>query len=296
MALPATLETDDSLGLTQERFGFTVFLSVCVHVIIILGVGFTFTADPRPATSLEITLATYQSAEAPDDADFLAQANQQGSGSEEQTLAPASPVDSPFADEHIQDINKFLQERPAQAASAPSDDIVATPAQNGPAPDQQADNLVADLPEVNNLDAPDLNDRIASLRAQLDLHRQEYAKRPRRYTITSASTREADDALYLDNWRKRIESVGNQNYPQEATTQGIYGTLRLMVAIRPDGSIDDIRILRSSGERLLDEAAIHIVQLAAPFDAFSDEMRSRVDILEVIRTWQFQRGNTFSSF
>jgi len=295
MALAATLDSEDSLGLTQERFGFTVFLSVCVHVMIILGVGFTFTAEQRPATSLEITLATYQSAQAPDDADFLAQANQQGSGSEAEALAPASPVESPFNDERIQDISEFLQERPTQAAPRPTDDIIATPAQNTAA-DRQADTVVADTPNLNNIETPDLNDRIASLRAQLDLHRQEYAKRPRRYTITSASTREADDAQYLDNWRKRIESIGNQNYPEQATSQGIYGNLRLMVSINPDGSIDDIRILRSSGERVLDEAAVRIVQLAAPFDPFPEQMRQRMDILEVIRTWQFQRGNTFSSF
>ena len=296
MAAALPMELEDSLGITQERFGFTMFLSVCVHVIIILGVGFTFTAPPKAVTNLEITLATYQSTTAPDDPDFLAQANQQGSGSESDALAPASDVQSPFTDEHIRDLSDFLQERPTQSAAQRLDDIIATPAANAPTPDQLADTAVPEAPNLSNADSTNLNDAVASLRAQLDLHRQEYAKRPRRYTITSASTREAADALYLDNWRKRIESVGNQNYPQQATSQGIYGTLRLMVSIRPDGSIEDIRLLRSSGERVLDEAAINIVQLAAPFDPFPPEMKAKVDVLEVIRTWQFQRGNTFSSF
>jgi protein TonB len=119
---------------------------------------------------------------------------------------------------------------------------------------------------------------------------------PRRHTISSAATQASRDAAYLDAWRKRIEAVGNKNYPSAASTDGIYGALRLMVAINPDGSVNDIRILRSSGQRVLDEAAVRIVQLSAPFQPFPADMRKDVDVLEIIRTWQFQRGNTFSSF
>jgi protein TonB len=146
------------------------------------------------------------------------------------------------------------------------------------------------------MDTRQLGDAVATLKAQLDLQRQEFAKRPRRYTITSASTKADRDAIYLDNWRKRIEGVGNLNYPTAASEQGIYGTLRVLVAINPDGTVNDIRILRSSGERVLDEAAVRIVQLSAPFQPFPPAMRAEVDVLEIIRTWQFQRGNTFSSF
>src|SRR5690606_10592695 len=131
--------------------------------------------------------------------------------------------------------------------------------------------LTTPLDDLSSMTPVELSDAASSLQAQLDLHRQEYAKRPRRYTISSASTKEARDALYLDNWRKRIEAIGNLNYPSQATEQGIYGTLRVMVALNPDGSVNDIRILRSSGERVLDEAAVRIVQLAAPFEAFPPE-------------------------
>jgi protein TonB len=155
---------------------------------------------------------------------------------------------------------------------------------------------VPDKKNLSKLDSKSLGDAVASLQAQLDVHRQEYAKRPKRYTISSASTRESRDAVYLDNWRKRIEGIGNLNYPEEATKNGIYGTLRLMVSINPDGTINDIRILRSSGERVLDAAAIRIVQLSAPFEALPPAMHKDIDILEIIRTWQFQRGNTFTSF
>ena len=283
----------DSLGLTQDRFGFTMFLSVCVHVMLILGLGFMIAEERSQPASMEVTLAQYRSTEAPEDPDFIAQANQEGSGTEDEALAPATPVEAPLNANEIRDAEAYLQERPTAPAQA--EQIVATEsatpqpaAAEAPAPTAPTN--------LNGTTQSSTNDTLASLRAQLDLRRQEYAKRPRRYTISSASTKEAYDALYLDNWRKRIEAVGNLNYPTQASAQGIYGTLRVMVALNPDGSVSDIRILRSSGERVLDEAAVNIVRLAAPFDPFPAELRTKVDVLEIIRTWQFHRGDTFSSF
>jgi protein TonB len=293
-----SFEQGDSLGLTQERFGFTMFMSVCVHVMLILGVGFTIAPDRAPSTSMAVTLAQYRSTEAPEDADFLAQANQQGSGSEEDTLAPASPFESRFNADEIREVNDFLQERPTTPVREASDRVIASskPAAEALPPEEETPVDPSDPVALNSMTPTELNNTVASLQAQLDLHRQEYAKRPRRYTISSASTREDRDALYLDNWRKRIEAIGNLNYPAQASVQGIYGMLRVMVALNPDGTVNDIRILRSSGERVLDEAAIRIVQLAAPFEPFPPEMRANVDVLEIIRTWQFHRGDTFSSF
>lgn len=284
---------EDSLGLTQERFGFTLFVSLCVHAVLILGVGFTV-ASQSPSGTLDITLASFESELAPEDADFLAQANQQGSGSEAESLAPATDVLARFSDTVI----RAVDDPPQQLATQPppaEQQTVATDSATAVLRSETVDpaDTPAERDEASPPD-PDPVDEIASLQAQLDLHRQAYAQRPRRYTLTSASTKQDADALYLDSWRKRIEAVGNSNYPHEAT--GIYGSLRLMVALDPDGSVRDIRILRSSGEQVLDNAAIRIVQLAAPFEPFPGELRSRMDVLEIIRTWQFHRGDTFSSF
>jgi protein TonB len=288
-----TLELDgDSLGLTQDRFGFTMFLSVCVHVMLILGLGFTMATGRDESSTMGVTLAQYRSAEAPEDADFIAQANQEGSGTEDEALAPASPIEAPLNANEIRDVEDFLQERPT--SPVPAEQVLAT---EGNAPQAQAAVNAPTAPAATNGTTPaNRTDTLASLQAQLDLRRQEYAKRPRRYKISSASTKEAYDALYLDNWRKRIEAIGNANYPAQASAGGIYGTLRVMVALNPDGSVNDIRILRSSGERVLDEAAVDIVRLAAPFDPFPPELRAKVDVLEIIRTWQFHRGDTFTSF
>ena len=291
----ATLDIEgDSLGLTQERFGFTVFLSVCVHVMLILGLGFTVVKESNNTSSLEVTLASYRSAKAPEDADFIAQANQEGSGSEDETLAPATPFESRFNDNEIREVSDYLEERPTAPPQA-AEQVLTSTNSDIPLPDT-AESEPAPPADAGPVTPVDRNDTISSLRAQLDLRRQEYAKRPRRYTISSASTKEAYDALYLDNWRKRIEAIGNLNYPYQASAEGIYGTLRVMVSINPDGTVNDIRILRSSGERVLDEAAINIVKLAAPFAPFPPELSANVDVLEIIRTWQFHQGDTFSSF
>lgn len=285
---------DDSLGPTQERFGFTLFVSLCVHAVLILGVSFTV-ASTRPDRMLDITLALFESAEAPEDADFLAQANQVGSGSEDQVLAPATDVEARFSDTVIRDVADFLEERPTSPPATETPRI-ATRSDAMTEDSVVRDPLDDAEPDTERVERQDASEDIASLQAQLDLHRQAYANRPRRYTLTSASTKQDADALYLDSWRKRIEAVGNVNYPHEASAAGIYGSLRMMVALNPDGSVRDIRILRSSGERVLDEAAVRIVQLASPFEPFSADLRSRVDVLEIIRTWQFHRGDTFTSF
>ncbi|HTQ98645.1 MAG TPA: energy transducer TonB [Candidatus Acidoferrum sp.] len=281
----------DSLGLTQERLGFTLFMSLCVHAVLILGVGFTLKVAPKIVSSMEITLASYKSNEAPDNPDFLAQANQKGSGTADRKLAPATPRNAPFVSNSVRNIERFMQERPT--APAPDSKAIVARANGDNASTPAPDPLKHDL---SKLDSKSLGNEVASLQAQLDLQRQEYAKRPRKYTISSASTKESRDAAYLDSWRKRIEGIGNLNYPEEASRDGIYGTLRLMVSINPDGTVNDIRILRSSGERVLDEAAVRIVQLSAPFQPLPPAMRKDIDVLEIIRTWQFQRGNTFSSF
>ena len=136
--------------------------------------------------------------------------------------------------------------------------------------------------------SPMISAEIASLQAKLDKQRQEYAKRPRVRTLTSVSTKESFDAKYLHEWGTRIEQVGNRNYPKEALSRHITGNLRLSVVINPDGTIYEIKVLQSSGQRILDDAARQIVRLAAPFASFPPEIRKQADRLQIIRTWSFE--------
>ncbi|MCB1671707.1 MAG: energy transducer TonB [Gammaproteobacteria bacterium] len=281
----------------NERFGFTVFLSACIHAMIILGVGFSYLDDVTSQPTMEITLAQYRSELAPEDADFLAQENQTGSGTLEERSAPSTPFTSEFNADVIQEVAPVRQAMAARQNSASTDISVLTAANSedliSQSPEEESSE--AENPDADEYTQDELSLAIASLQAQLDLQREAYARKPRKYTISSASTKKSHDALYLDSWRKRIESVGNLNYPEAARRNQIFGDLRLLVALRPDGSLNEVLILKSSNSAVLDQAAVDIVNLAAPFEPFPPELRGQYDILEIIRTWRFQEGAAFTT-
>jgi periplasmic protein TonB len=282
--------------ISGERFGFTIFMSACIHIMLIMGVGFTFMGESKSAPRMEITLAQYRSAEPPDEADFIAQENQTGSGILDTAAAPATPFQSELNDNTIQQVEPVPQAT-SQAQERATDFSVLTASRADEQINQQLelDTMESEIPLSETSSPQELSLAIASLQAQLDLQQQAYAKRPRKYTLSSASTQKRADALYLDTWRKHIESVGNLNYPGQARQRELYGNLRMMVALRPNGSVEETRILQSSGHQILDEAAVNIVQMAAPFEPFPEELREEVDILEIIRTWRFHQGNSFTS-
>ena len=270
-----------------DRFVFTVFLSICAHALIILGIGFSLPAESRDESPLDITIASYRSEIPPREADFRAQENQTGSGSLDVAAAPATLYESEFHAETIEEVLPLPQIPDSGEENAVAEVIAA-----------EGDLANADLAGENRAEAAtdEISLAIASLQAQLDRRRQAYAKRPRTYTISSASTQKSHDALYLDNWRRHVEAVGNRNYPSEAEHLRLFGSLRLLVSQMPDGSVNDVEILSSSGHELLDQSAVDIVRMAAPFEPFPAELRSEVDILEIIRTWRFHEAEGLTSY
>jgi len=139
------------------------------------------------------------------------------------------------------------------------------------------------------------NLEIKRLSAELSFKAERFAKRPRRRAI-NASTKEYKYATYLDAWRRKVERVGNLNYPDEAKRQKLHGSLVLHVAVQADGSVkkNGIRLLHSSGHKQLDDAAIRIVRLAAPYAPFPENIRKETDILDITRTWRFLSNNRLS--
>ncbi len=283
----------------SDRLTFTLFLAAVFHAVVIMGVGFSFT-EPKPAaTSLEIVLAQSRSDTAPEKADYLAQANQQGSGDLDKTALPTTNELADFADSKIREIQPVQQSATQLQVKPDSRQIVTTESRSqqkvaiaSPSPDDKK----VEISKEERLAMIQRSLEIASLEAQLEEQKQTHAKRPRKRQLTSVSTKETRDAYYLHAWSKKIETVGNLNYPSEARRNKIYGSLRLMVAIRADGTVQEMRILKSSGYRVLDQAAMQIVRLAAPFSTFPPEIRQDTDILEIIRTWQFEKGDRLSSF
>ena len=151
-----------------------------------------------------------------------------------------------------------------------------------------------DAQEAPIFDTTQLSAEIASLEAQLAQEQQLYAKRPKIHRLNAASTMRDKGAWYKDEWRKKVERVGNLNYPEEARRQRIYGSLRMLVSINRDGTLYEVQVLESSGQQVLDQAALRIVRLAAPFAPFTGDLAD-IDRLEIIRTWRFERGDRLSS-
>lgn len=261
-------------------------------------VGFDFTLpSPKPKT-LEVTLVQHTT-KAPVDADFIAQANQQASGTELRKQKLTTTENSRFLSDTIQEISPPIQPQLASADPIDEPRLLATSNQEAifevlDEPEQEVKTLEERFRGETQIPSHLSND-IATLEALLDQQRQSYAKRPRIRRLTSVSAKAAIDAQYLDDWRRRIERIGNIHYPEEAKRNHLYGELRLAVSLLPNGYIDDIEILHSSGKRVLDDAAMRIVRLAEPFQAFPSELKKEVDKLEIIRTWRFVPGNRLSS-
>lgn len=293
---PTALEPTVTAG---DRLSFTLFLAVALHAAVILGVTFTFIPSKPSTHTMEVTLAQQRSKHTPDKADFLAQFSQVGSGTLEEKALMTTPTEAKFQDTEVRETSDELPQQMAKQDSEKLQTVVTTTASSDKKVKlDQA--LTETVPEPREFESnKTLLTRaleIASLEARLDRQRQIYSKRPRIKRLTSLSTASSADAFYLNSWRRKIESVGNLNYPQEARKSKLYGSLRLMVAVRPDGSLKEVEILESSGHKVLDDAAISIVRLAAPFAPFPDELRQTTDVLEIIRTWQFRKNSSIRSY
>ena len=296
-----------------DRIGVTAFFAVLAHLIVILGV--TFVSEDRPEhriTTLDVVLVPQRSKTPPDRADYLAQANQEGSGDSVEKVRPGTPppaaliVGEPTtaaAPGAAAPAAPAVEPRPAEPAVSP--DPAPAPVsivKKAPAaePDQggRPSAVPAAVPSpARDTDAAPPVSRsaaIAALSAEIERKLQAYAERPRRKWV-SARTREHRYAAYMAAWRRRVEQVGNLNYPNEAARLGLSGSLLLEVALNPDGTVAGIELRRSSGRRILDDAAMRIVNLAAPFAEFPPSIADEVDVLHIQRTWIFHSGNRFSS-
>lgn len=269
----------------RDRLSFTLFLAAALHAALILGIGFSAGVNVESSPTIEITLAQFNDPDEPEDAEFAAQANQQGSGTEAEIMEMTTDQEAEFQDNVFQDV--AAESLPAQEAQLLEKRELLTSLVNPEDAVPTEDEMPlppTDRPLTQNYEA--LAREIASLEARIARERQALAKAPRVKRLTSVSTKTADEAAYLNMWRQKVERIGNANYP----AGDLHGDLRMLVVIRWDGKLEGLRILESSGNRKLDEAALRIVRLASPFQHFPVEMRKKYDQLEIIRTWKFSRS------
>ncbi|MCU7809791.1 MAG: energy transducer TonB [Candidatus Thiodiazotropha sp. (ex Notomyrtea botanica)] len=281
----------NTIGQQPDRLGVTLMVAAAFHAFVILGITFKPFDRGRPdfrQQSLEIMVVN-QPAEAPPEdekPDFLAQTSQLGSGEEREPVKPQlkqTPEPMPLPQQIQPSPPQPLQQERPQLTTQVS------PVQTEIEPPPEA----ATPPSASQLLASK-NMEIARLTAELQRKTQAYAKMPKRKAI-SASTKEYKYAAYLDAWRRKVERIGNLNYPDQAKRDRLYGNLVLHVAVKSDGSVERIRVLHSSGHKILDDAAMRIVRMSAPFSPFPVEISKETDILDITRTWQFLRSGRLGS-
>jgi len=280
----------------STRLQLALLVSFTLHSIFLLGVNFKFpdsTKRVRDGLPLEVVLVNSRTVSKPLHPDVLAQYNLDGGGNTESERRAKSPLPVRKKNEHPSDqlvraqrrVAK-LEEKARKLAAQVSEKKI----------EQQESPPQTEKPKVKTPDAMDLVQsglEEARLEAQIAREQEEYQHRPRRMFI-GARAKEYAFTRYVDDWRIKVERIGNLNYPDAARRQKIYGSLVLTVSIRADGSVEYVEINRSSGEKILDAAAIRIVQLSSPFAPFSPEMRKKVDILSITRTWTFTRSDQLS--
>ncbi len=275
---------------TGDRLSFTVFVALAVHGLFVLGVGFSYDPNPKTAPTFEVTLATHKSLKAPENADFQAQFNQEASGTEEKAQEITTDREAAFSDTRAREVTPMPEQQATQQSDAQQQNKITTENSSSIQITKvlSADDRAAQEEQQGlERNVPLINPEIASLRAKLARQQQAYAAKPRIRRLTSVGTIAAADAAYLNAWRSKIENVGNDNFPQQALNEGIFGQLRLATIIKANGAIVDVELLQSSGHSVLDNAAMQIVHLAAPYAPFPPEISKDTDQLEIIRTWRF---------
>jgi protein TonB len=280
-----------------ERFGLVasmqvaIIASIAFHLLLIVGVGMRLPLIPKwedPHNVMDVVLVNSKSATRPVKADALAQANLDGGGNTDQKLRASTPLPAleerdpsrelKAAENRMKQLeteaHELMTRMKSKAAVTQAEVTLPSTAQG----DAEARDLVEKSLEIERLEA------------QIKREYQAYQERPKRKFV-GARAQEYRFAQYVDTWRQRIERVGNLNYPEEAKTRKLYGRLQLTVAIKANGEVESVEVNRSSGHKILDQAAIRIVRLAAPFAPFPDNIRVDTDILHITRTWTFTRGD-----
>lgn len=270
---------------TKDRFSFSLFLAVTLHAALILGIGFSSDINTADSVSIDVTLSLANDVVEPEEADFIAATNQLGSGTESDVQEMTTTERADFHSNEFQTV--ISQAAPVPEVNEASEDLLNTEA---PAQEQVTDALkeiteLLEAPDTNQLDRERLVQEIASLEARIAQDRQALAKMPRTKRISSVTTRSAAEAAYLNMWRQKCERIGRANYP----AGGLEGEVLMLVSILADGTLEEVRILKSSGHRELDRAALATVRQAAPYQPFNVEMRKAYDRLEFTRTWQFTK-------
>ena len=292
---PATIPREALVSPRHDRLlAATIGLSVAIHAVILMIHFRPFELkSPDKGPPLEVALVNAKTSAKPAKADILAQHNLDGGGNTDANrrartplpVLPKSAADQQVAvaTQRVEALEQQTRELMTQLNSAP-----AQQTQKQPTDVQEK----TDLPTANELMQKTLE--VMRLEAQIAKDMEAYQKRPKRRFI-GARAEEYRFARYVEDWRLKVERIGNLNYPEAAREQKLYGSLLLTVSIRSDGSIENVELNRTSGSRILDAAAIKIVEMSGPFAPFPPDIKRDTDILHITRTWTFTKADSLES-
>ena len=284
--------------LNARLFGSTALtasmtLSVALHAFALFGVALVL-PDPHRASDimqpLQVVLVNSKSKSKPSKADALAQANMDGGGNTTDDRRAKTPLptirdDKQFTPEQLTKRVAQLEEESKQIMTRLKSDYKLTQ----PELKKQQSSTASSGDDLMQKSL-----EIARLEAQINKNYDAYQQMPRRKHV-GARTKEYRFAQYIEDWRIKVERIGNLNYPEQARRQQLYGSLQLSVSIRADGSVENVEVSRSSGHRILDAAATRIVKLAAPFSPLPPDITKDIDILTITRTWTFTSSDRVES-
>ena len=271
---------------THDPFMVCLVLALGVHAAVLFGVTFGISLKPLPhvADTLDVVLVQWRSEEPPDEADYLAQATQRGGGETIEKSRPSDPLsgqlptatDGPDPQQNREQVPAAEVEVREIVALDSAADALSNTAVEQPEPE---------FPSAEQLMRQSMN--MASIKPETNERREWQSKLPRRQFI-SANTKEYEFASYMSAWVAKVERVGNLNYPSELRRNKLHGDLVLTVGINQNGTVESIDVMRSSGITEIDNAAISIVQMAAPYAPLPDNIAEKVDVLHITRTWRFE--------
>ena len=284
------------VGVSDRLLAATLAASIVLHAVVLAlkFSPFDLSVFDRSGPPLEVALVNAKSKTKPTKAEILAQHHLDGGGNTDanrraKTPLPVLPKESnstelAVASQKVETLEKETKELMTQLRSAAAvAPIVPNP---------------TDVPEPPLLpSASEIMQRTLEavrLEAQISKEMDAYAKRPKRRFV-GARAEEYRFARYVEDWRLKVERVGNLNYPENARTQKLYGSLLLTVGIRADGSVESIAVDRGSGQKMLDLAAQKIVEMASPYAPFPSDIKRDTDILYITRTWTFGPGDSLTS-
>lgn len=271
----------------QDRFMLFLVLATGLHALLFFGVSFGLYLAPHPrlADTLDVVLVQWRSEEAPEEADYLAQVDQVGGGETTEPSRPTEPESGVLPTPERGEAPIRNEQQTPEVSLETREVLAVENALDAPLQRTDVEQPEQEMPTAAELMQQSMD--MASLQPEVSRDRQWQSKLPRREFI-SANTRQYEFASYMSSWVAKVERVGNLNYPTELRRQKLHGDLVLTVGIHQNGTIESIDVKRSSGIDEIDQAAVRIVRLAAPYAPLPDNITERVDVLHITRTWRFE--------